>query len=166
MITKNNFDIIILAANWNSYGEDNYISVKKDELELQLINTIHFIKKNTAGAIIIAGQVPRYKIEIPNYLAKNSFMSDADNFFSYHRPIPKPINEAKYFHDAMSQISNINIFKIYPKDFICSDFNCSLELNGRSLYKDGGHLSASGSMILFPIFDHEIKKALKQNSKY
>ena len=165
MITKNNFDIIILAANWNSYGEDNYISVKKDELKLPLINTIHFIKKNTAAAIIIAGQIPRYKIEIPNYLAKNSFMSDADNFFSYHRPIPKSINEAQYFHEAMSEVSNLNIFKIYPKDFICSDFNCSLELNGRSLYKDGGHLSTSGSMILFPIFDQEIKKALKQNSK-
>ena len=165
MITKNNFDIIILAANWNSYGEDNWISIKKDGLKDELIKTIDLFRKNTP-TIIITGQVPGYKIDIPNYLAKKTFMRDVDNFFSYQRPIPKSIDEAKYFHEAMSQISNVNIIKIYPKNFICSVSNCTLELNGRSLYKDGGHLSASGSMILLPIFDHEIKKALKRNSKY
>jgi peptidoglycan/LPS O-acetylase OafA/YrhL len=157
-LQERSYALVILAANWNSYVKDNPLTImesNEDFLSL-LTKTTHEVEKQSKA--ILVGQMPRYEIDIPNYLAKKIFFGRAPGREkTSQNPVAMPDN--KLVQRVYEQTKNT--FLLMPEEVLCRDKICAIEKNGKSLYKDGGHLSATGALIFAPEFENIINNALK-----
>lgn len=159
LIKREQFDAVVMSANWNSYGFENWISINRSLLLVHLESTLKSVRENNSR-IILVGQVPRYSVDVPNHLQKVVFFRWFDEFLGYKRPTLQPIAHNGYISE-LKDSADWSDFFVDPADVLCSDGFCSIQFDQRSLYKDGSHLSHSGSSILRPI----LRRALRAISK-
>lgn len=159
LIDASGFDVAILAANWNSYGHDNPVILKNDQSFADALkDTIESIHKKSVHSVLI-GQVPRYTVDIPTFLAKQIYFKRQK---STETPTLTPLPDEEIVEGTSSLGNSKESIIVQPASILCPADNCLLSKDGRSLYKDASHLSAYGSLILMP----HLEKALKTTLDY
>ena len=156
IVRSGGYASIIVAANWQSYGNSNNIRLGKDslgrdapELTKALERTLSRISKSGARAIVV-GQVPVYVADVPTSLAKAVYYRTLDAVLGYERKLPAHHHDTPYLDKAIQARSPIFV---RPSEHMCTEFGCKLIEDGKSLYKDRSHLSPFGSRILYePLF--------------
>ena len=152
LIKEKKFSAIIMAANWGSYNHDNPITFQGEEKDFSsaLAKTINTAGTNT-GHVILVDQVPRYAVDVPNFLAKEISLSYL-SWIRSEKETPLTIEDESYIEMATPLVKIDNLDVIVPKKVLCPENTCLLKKGGISLYKDGGHISAKGSDIFVPAF--------------
>jgi peptidoglycan/LPS O-acetylase OafA/YrhL len=151
MITTVGFDVVMLGAAWTSYGRSNLAFVSGVSVDAhsplladRLAETIRQVAR-TGARVVLVGQAPAYSVNVPNFLAKRQLLSRVDRVFGYDRGIePSQFNPA-FFETAVEQTQAV---VLWPSDTLCSTAGCALSVGGASIYKDAGHLSSTGSLLL------------------
>jgi len=150
IISKSDFDFVILAANWPTKTPFVYESRMNDmlsEYKSGLLNTIRYIKKSGAEVIIMedtpgTGDLD-FNCPVKRLMANDdrSCVANVDkNGMSYFPSILEGMEEKESFY-------RYNISQL-----ICDGSKCKLEINGTPIYKDNGHLNKVGSELLSELF--------------
>ena len=167
LIREQQFDVVVIAANWQSYGRSNAafangrrLGMDDTELENALIRTSS-LTQLTGSRLLVVGQVPTYEIDIPGYLVKQSFLSSIDSLTGFVRVRPKPLLDPKYLVNSVASVTPEG--KLWPKQILCSS-TCQLSDGLTSLYKDGGHLSFNGSEVLYAALASELRRLLPSST--
>lgn len=149
-LLEEKFAYVFVAANWASYGSDNVVTQGEERLSItdtalprSLRSSLEHISSGGSSPVLV-GQTPSYKVDVPAHLAKVHFLSKLDRLLTYRREAGSPSPDPQYLR-AIAHEGGLRV--IWPRDHLCGDAGpCKLAERGRSLYKDGGHLSAFGSM--------------------
>ncbi len=163
MIKERQFDVVAIAANWQSYGGSNIAFVngrrmKRNDIELEnSLDRTSLVTQLANARLLVVGQVPTYDIDIPNYLTKQSFLASIDSLTGYNRSRPKPHLDPKYLINAVANIAPDG--KLGPSQILCNP-TCRISDELTSLYKDGGHLSLNGSRVLYEAMVLELRRLL------
>ncbi len=153
LIQTRTFNAILLAANWGSYNHDNAIKLTGGggDFSARIAKTIDEISTKS-DKLILVDQVPRYIVDVPNYLAKEKALSWLKGHSNISKR-PPPISDEEYLNTAILSVKAENISHVKPRDILCPEQRCQIDKNGISLYKDGSHLSQKGSAILIPALE-------------
>lgn len=132
-----NYQVIILAAAWDSYYKRNADFLT--DLEKTVSALVYKNKK-----VIILGNIPRFKNIDKRCSQKelkmlNGYCNEAVSNYTVS-------NVNSLIYDLTMNYSEVSYFDVW--DYICKDGYCFNSLDGQLLYFDGGHLSMSGSWKL------------------
>ncbi|WP_375571395.1 acyltransferase family protein [Ahrensia marina] len=145
------FDLLVMAANWRSYGRDNPVSFRTYEEDATeegigagLSTTLAYSLTQTTSVLVV-GQVPSYVVDVPMYLARASFFAPIDQLIGTRRRLPTAQWEVEYVHIAASE-AGVDVLD--PSEFLCTNGLCRMMQDELVLYKDRGHLSSRGSQAI------------------
>lgn len=152
---------VILSSTFGQYfGESTgQFLVENDVIEKDpviartyLIETINQLKESGKQVVLISPP-PRSGFNIGSCLEREDrnlfgFLGGCDiNLEDYLRR-DRSINE------SLASVSDETSIKIiWLKNLLCKDGICSTRINGKYIYRDGGHLSIEGSTILLQVFN-------------
>lgn len=164
-VTERQFQIVVLAANWQSYGSSNPVTMDgmplpadAPQLTYSLTQAIAAIR--SAGAIpVIIGQVPVYQRDVPTALAKQTYFTNVDRLLDLDRQMSAPRIESAYLEQAIKQAPAIYL---QPSDAMCSSGRCEVADGSRSLYTDRSHLSRHGAERLVDLMQSALQRALTE----
>ncbi len=151
LLETERYKVVIMAANWHSYGTSNVVSIGEQTLDARLDDMREALRQTLAkirssGATpLLVGQVPTYKVDVPAFLGRAAYYKQVDAVLGYNRRLPAPRLDPPYLNEILSSEKPI---VIRPSESLCSSLRCEVSKDGRSMYKDGGHLSRFGSEIL------------------
>jgi len=151
VLSNENIKIIVLDAYWANRKNE----LPKDTSLLDgLTNTAHAFQSNNKHTVII-DDVPVFSFD-PKQCKFSRPLSSKNNC----------IEDKKYF-DRKYQIyiptiellkKNKEITVINTVPLFCNDQNCSMEKNGKLLYRDDQHLNIEGSRYIGKFIADEMKK--------
>ncbi|OOO51949.1 hypothetical protein BS630_06080 [Rhizobium laguerreae] len=151
LLEKERYEVVIMAANWQSYGTSNIVSIggqalnaRMDEMREALRQTLAAIRSSGATPLLV-GQVPTYDVDVPAFLGRAAYYEPVDAVLGYHRQLPAPHLDPPYVNEV---VASEKPRVIRPSESLCSSARCEVSQDGRSMYKDGGHLSRFGSNVL------------------
>ncbi|MEC5382435.1 acyltransferase family protein [Aurantimonas sp. C2-6-R+9] len=143
------FDVVIVAANWQSYGRSNPVRFLTPEQGQTLEGRLRFGAWSTlrwtserVGAVLVIGQVPVYTVDVPTHLARALFFGPLDRLAGTRRRPPAPRLDPPYLLGAARE-AGVPILS--PAASLCVSGNCRMIQDGLVLYKDSGHLSSRGA---------------------
>ena len=161
------FVAVLIAANWASYGTDNIVgvagrrlSIEDKELPASLRLTLETISRSGAVPVLI-GQTPSYTVDVPAHLAKRSFILPLDSFLGFQRSPGAPRLDPPYLIETVRATGTI---AVWPREILCHQRTaCRISIGSHSLYRDGGHLAASGSVKILAQPLRELLRSLLDN---
>lgn len=164
-VSEGQFQIVVLAANWQSYGASNPITIEGMPLPANAPQLTYSVTRaiaaiRTAGAIpVIIGQVPVFERDVPTALAKQMYFANIDRLLGLDRQMSPPAIEAAYLKLATEQAPAIYL---QPSDALCPSGRCEVADGSRSLYTDRSHLSRLGSGRLAKRLQSALQQALTE----
>lgn len=165
LLATERYEVVVLAANWQSYGTSNVVTIagqtlkaRVDDMREALRQTLVTVRASGAAPLLV-GQVPTYKVDVPAFLGKAAYYQPLDIVLGYNRQLPAPRLDPPYLIEILYSEKPV---AIRPSETLCGPEKCEVSKGGRSMYKDGGHLSRFGSEILHqPVLD-AFKKILNE----
>ena len=136
---------IIYFSDKKSTKKEKYLEFK-DNFEKSICD----ISPNSP--VYIVSTIPEMGINIPPLMAKQimSLNKILDNSISYSQYQNRSSQMNKLLEDV-AQKCNAKILD--PSKILCQQGKCISEYKGRSIYRDGDHLSEYGNKILTPMFE-------------
>lgn len=129
---------IVLAGSWVNLAPDNKLA----EQGRLLIEDIKILRK-LGKEVILIGAHPKHGVFAPNNLIKplrrRAFSSIID--YSVARK-PIEILRAKITHGLKVVASQSDATLINPFDYLCSDTECPVLIDGHAVSMDGDHIRA------------------------
>ncbi|MDY7093936.1 MAG: acyltransferase family protein [Acidobacteriota bacterium] len=133
------FDRIIIAANW-----DSYLSRYPEEIEAELERTVRELQAE-GKELYLLGRVPRISgidLKCERKRAKLSFLD-----CRRRSAAPRSVTDnANTVIQAIARRNDIPYFDI--SDLLCNEEMCSGYFDNQLVYRDTGHLTMDGSILL------------------
>ena len=106
---------------------------------------------STNSPVYIVSTIPEMGVNIPPLMAKQMMIHHKilDNAVPYAQYLNRSSQMNKLLEDV-AQKCNAKILD--PSKILCQHGKCISEYNGRSIYRDGDHLSEYGNKLLTPMF--------------
>ena len=137
------FDIEAVVLH---YSRSFYLTEENREKLADFINQM----KTQSVDILLISPVPTYEYHVPKLLYLNSIdpskkipRTSIQNYLDRNDEFFKMIEKLG--------ISSSKLF--YPHEYLCTEDNCLLSIDGVPVYFDSHHLTISGANILMPIFN-------------
>ncbi len=145
-VRKNHVSDVVMAAVWPSYYKNNI-----SQFHWALLDTVK--KLNDSGARVwIMRQVPRPERDVPHELALGVLRRQDPEKMVFSLEYYQ--EDRSYEDRALEGITSVKATILDPKVFFISpDDRLIVVEGGKSLYKDGNHLSEDGAMKLRPMFE-------------
>jgi hypothetical protein len=158
--------VIVLSAHWLDSDAD-WVSPKDAASPavgsnfLRGMNmTLDLVRADQRSVWVVLG-VPDLPFSAPHALAVATIRKKSLDFIRVSR-----IDALKEYHEVerdfrqLSADSRVSI--VDPKDALCSGSFCEVTENGRSLYRDTGHLSVAGAKFVSGTFEPVFAAALSR----
>ncbi len=107
----------------------------------------------TAGKdVVIIGPVPEAGHDVPITLAK-ALLGTPDPAFSAAPPVAAFADRQAFVMETLTLLAaQTGVRIIWPHEVLCGGDRCAVEVDGRPLYSDDDHLTASAALDLAPLF--------------
>lgn len=111
---------------------------------------------STHSPVYIVTTIPEMGVNIPPLMARQmkEFNQVLDNSISYAKYQSRSSKMNKILENVASKC---NAKILDPSQILCKKGKCISEYNGRSIYRDGDHLSEYGNKLLKPMFKDALK---------
>ena len=172
-VRTNKIKKAFLVARWSYYTDGDYYETKFSHLglskntrknkensrhafEVGVKKTVEFYK-NIGTELIVLSQVPQQLYSAEDLyinIIKSSNDENAINRFS----ITKDRHLQLQSFATSTFRSNDYISLVYPDKIFCNDNRCRVGTIDKSYYLDSDHLSKTGSELLTPLIEQELRK--------
>lgn len=134
------------------YFSDKKSTKKEKYLEFQDNFEKSICDISPISPVYIVSTIPEMGINIPPLMAKQMMILNKilDNSISYSQYQNRSSQMNKLLEDV-AQKCNAKI--LAPSKILCQQGKCISEYKGRSIYRDGDHLSEYGNKLLTPMFE-------------
>lgn len=160
-IRQNSFKYVVMAASWPNSGTKkifNQMSIVEDVSEKRklligkLRETIKELELNQIKPVIFEDSPDLGGKSAKCPIKKAMFNSDID--CSVVRP------ENKFFKSVLKELKSEfdSLIIVSPRDVLCHEDNCLIELNGIPLYRDDDHLNEQASSYLGEVWLNSVNK--------
>ena len=175
LLNNNQDNIVIIGGNLNLYLKNTFVSEingtknwwnkfkpidPNKNIKTTIIDSINELLNNSVKVILIY-PIPELDfdlqkklfLQIQNFKLKNKvtlfykYLSENPITFD----IQKDKERSKESYDVLNKIEHPNLYKIYPKDLLCSNVinnKCSIYKDKKFLYYDEMHLGEEGAKII------------------
>ena len=146
---------VIFGVKWQRYFDDKIL---KNNLSQELIETIRPIV-SAGKKVILMGDIPIYSFSAES-CKFNINLIDSNRC---DQKLDDVILTQKFFMSELSKVQEAIpiIFFFNIRDLFCFESYCTMQINSSLLYRDEGHLSILGSVLVAekmkPLFQVEIK---------
>ncbi len=175
MIERDDISTVILAGRW-ALPALGFTSRELDEGHSQVFlsdasSRTHSLRENAAvfarglhrllghpalkgRNVVLVIDLPDTGIDTPRYLARSVIWREVTNPGQDVRIAISPYTQASLrIDDQLARIAaEHHAVTIDPKTMLCSDSQCLIARNGRSLYRDSHHLTEYGALQLADLF--------------
>jgi peptidoglycan/LPS O-acetylase OafA/YrhL len=159
LVASDEFDIIVLAANWVNYplgphlsdNQDMHPSIENSKRAFYFNLSEQLTKLSTLNKRVwFINSVPNFKINAGQCSVKNKILGypDITRCIRSHDEISlRKSDLRKFVNEHVEKFDNITLFDFENK--FCNYGVCSPLINNEIYYKDGNHLSDFGSRKLY-----------------
>jgi peptidoglycan/LPS O-acetylase OafA/YrhL len=162
-------EFVIISSYWTAaYEGCDLKTTGKDELFVDLffdkcqqskylftkgvIDLAEYFEKNKIKLNIVT-QIPSYSFNVPNRVISTLFRGldveqTCDIRYNDFTASTKSVSEI--FNQLVSSYPEVTL--IHPEKILCDGFSCFSTLNNKPLYRDGDHLSTTGSIYISELF--------------
>ena len=175
LLNNNQDNIVIIGGNLNLYLKNTFVTEingtynwwykfkpidPNKNIKSSIIDSINELLNNNVKVILIY-PIPEldFNLQKKLFLQIQNFKSKNKGILFYKHLSENPItfdiqkyNErSKESYDVLNKIEHPNLYKIYPRDLLCSDVKnnkCSIYKDKKFLYYDEMHLGDEGAKII------------------
>ena len=150
---------VLLSARWAAYGAELYLydaqmrptspADSKIVFERRFNETIARLR-DLGVEIWLVRQVPAQLFDVPQQLARAEWLGASP---PPGKPTSAYIERQAFVDDRFEEVMGPGVHVIDPAAMLCDEALCRTQADGRSVYKDAGHLSVYGALWIRPIFD-------------
>jgi hypothetical protein len=147
ILEKQRIKDVFLVGSWNGYIKHGLISNNSNDSLVAFQEGMEkavslLVSKGKRVWIIL--QVPSMGIPVPRWLALHA--ADQSEVW-INNPHPEYVNNLRPFFERLSEQYGVQLLDPFP--YLCrADNKCLIAHEGKAVYVDGGHISASGSLLL------------------
>ncbi|MHC8369163.1 acyltransferase family protein [Pseudomonas sp. ZT5P21] len=155
---------VVLAGNWTLYvygredGDKTVLLKQHDDTPQAEARMAAALKARVAAIREAGAQVWLFK-EVPqqrkgSVARLTSLARIGRSTEGQGRPLQEHLERERFLDDLFDSMSaaDLGVHVIDPTPLMCGEQVCHIEVNGRSQYRDEGHLSDAGSARLSPLF--------------
>lgn len=156
-----NINKVLLISAWNGSPKTNNVvnsvegdSLKEgiDESESDFYQSLKFTVEaiSSEGRVVyLMKKVPSYQFDSRKEFIKATLTGKA--LKSFNIPYREYKSENLVQNKVIDRLAKEGLVKVIdPAEAFCNEKVCSMVIDGKILYKDGGHLNTTGSMLLRP----------------
>ncbi|MEG1485567.1 MAG: acyltransferase family protein [Bacteroidales bacterium] len=118
-------------------------------LSLHLKDTMCTVSKYHPTYIV--QPIPEFEYSIPKILARDILLNRKTDISLTKQDYLNRSARMREIINLQAQFCGVAVLD--PMPILCPDNNCLYEYKGRSIYRDGDHLSEYGNKLLVPLFD-------------
>jgi peptidoglycan/LPS O-acetylase OafA/YrhL len=177
-LQRANIDTVFLVAHWTAYAERSYYDngklimldpIKDDasrELALEedhrvfarsIRTTANTLRAN-GKRVVIVGQVPEIRVDVPTTLAKSRMHGLPEDLGP---TLAEFKARNKTVLDTLTSLEG-EVELVFPHEALCAGPRCEVVRDGHPLYIDGTHLHRFGAELLSSIFEPVFAAQLKR----